>query len=146
MWEASEKLQDAAHKVAPSARSRLRLIGLSAPTMLMPCSLVPWFQEFETQLGGTREIIRCKRPQRLSHGRLRRLTGKFSASCGQFFVVVRSQHGSLAPWLLHAISAPLGSARLAGFLAFLVGLPAVPDLFICAKHLFFDAMVTTDGR
>jgi hypothetical protein len=29
---------------------------------------------------------------------------------------------------------------------FLVALPAVPDLFICAKHLFFDAMVTTDGR
>ena len=42
------------------------------------------------QLGGTREIIRRKRPQRLSHGRLRKLTGKFSASYGQFFVVVRS--------------------------------------------------------
>src|SRR5262249_62173658 len=79
------------------------LIGLSAPTMLMPCSLVPWFQEYEVQPGGTREIIRLKRPQRLSHARLRRLTGKFSASCGQFFVVVRSQHGSLAPWLLHAM-------------------------------------------
>jgi hypothetical protein len=36
--------------------------------------------------------------------------------------------------------------RLAGFLAFLVALPAVPDLFICAKHLFLAAMVTTDGR
>ena len=59
------------------------LIGLSAPTMLMPCSLVPWFQEYEVQLAGTREIIRRKRPQRLSHGRLRRLTGKFSASCQQ---------------------------------------------------------------
>src|SRR5215469_8441372 len=33
------------------------LIGLSAPTMLMSCSLVPWFQEYEVQLGGTREII-----------------------------------------------------------------------------------------
>ena len=33
-----------------------------------------------------------------------------------------------------------------GFLAFLVALPAVPDLFICAKHLSFAAMVTTDGR
>src|SRR5262245_27491685 len=66
------------------------LIGLSAPTTVMPCSLVPWFQEYEVQLGGTCEIIRRKRPQRLSHGRLRRLTGKFSASCGQFFVVVRS--------------------------------------------------------
>ena len=63
------------------------LIGSSAPTMLMPCSLVPWFQEYEVQLAGTREIIRRKRPQRLSHGRLRRLTGKFNASCGQFFVV-----------------------------------------------------------
>ena len=42
------------------------------------------------QVGGTREIIRRKRAQRLSHGRLRKLTGKFSASCGQFFVVVRS--------------------------------------------------------
>src|SRR5262249_28306166 len=42
------------------------------------------------QLDGMREIIRRKRPQRLSHGRLRKLTGKFSASCGQFFVVVRS--------------------------------------------------------
>ena len=42
------------------------------------------------QLGGKREIIRRKRAQRLSHGRLRKLTGKFSASCGQFFVVVRS--------------------------------------------------------
>src|SRR6516225_8560203 len=74
----------------PRIRLRLQhdlgydLIGLSAPTMLMPCSLVPWFQEYEAQLGGTREIIRRKRPQRLSHGRLRRLTGKFSASCGQF--------------------------------------------------------------
>ena len=36
------------------------LIGLSAPTMLMPCSLVPWFQEYEVQLGGTREIILCR--------------------------------------------------------------------------------------
>jgi len=42
--------------------------------------------------------------------------------------------------------APIGSTRLAGFLVFLVALPAVPDLFICAKHLFFAAMVTTDGR
>src|SRR5262249_17936171 len=42
------------------------------------------------QLDGMREIIRRKRPQRLSHGRLRKLTGKFSGSCGQFFVVVRS--------------------------------------------------------
>src|SRR5215831_13738683 len=37
-------------------------------------------------------------------------------------------------------SAPIGSTRLAGFLAFLVALPAVPDLFICPKHLFFAAM------
>ena len=29
---------------------------------------------------------------------------------------------------------------------FLVALSAVPDLFICAKHLFFPAIVTTDGR
>jgi hypothetical protein len=45
----------------------------------------------------------------------------------------------------NARSATIGSARLAGFLAFLVALLAVPDLFICAKHLFFAAMVT-DGR
>jgi len=54
------------------------------------------------QLGGTREIIRRQRHKRLSHGGLRRLTGKLSASCGQFSVVVRSQHGSLAPWLRRA--------------------------------------------
>src|SRR5215813_15645607 len=34
------------------------------------------------------------------------------------------------------------STRLAGFLAFLVALPAVPDLFPCAKHLFVAAVVT----
>src|SRR5262249_24763229 len=140
MWEASEKLQDAAHKVAPSARSRLRLIGLSAPTMLMPCSLVPWFQEYEVQLGGTREIIRRKRPQRLSHGRLRRLTGKFSASCGQFFVVVRSQHGSLAPWLLHAIicthliSSACGIPRFFSRFARRAGLVHLRQTFVLRCH------------
>jgi len=46
----------------------------------------------------------------------------------------------------HRHNAMIGSARLAGFLAFLVALPDVPDLFICAKHLFFAPMVTTDGR
>jgi ABC transporter substrate binding protein len=34
------------------------------------------------QRGGTREIIRRKRPQRLSYDRLKRLTGKFSTSFG----------------------------------------------------------------
>ena len=62
-------------------------VGADNAHALQPRAL---FQEYEVQLGGTREIIRCKRPQRLSHGRLRRLTGKFGASCGQFFVVVRS--------------------------------------------------------
>jgi hypothetical protein len=57
--------------------------GRQEPRRRLICFLV-------VQLGGTREIIRRKRAQRLSHGRLRKLTGKFSASCGQFFVVVRS--------------------------------------------------------
>jgi hypothetical protein len=29
---------------------------------------------------------------------------------------------------------------------FLFALPTVRDLLLCAKHLFFAAMVTTDGR
>jgi hypothetical protein len=34
----------------------------------------------------------------------------------------------------------IGSTRLAGFLAFLVALRAVLDLFICAKYLFVAAI------
>src|SRR5262249_14880051 len=79
----------------PSAWLRLDwFVSADNAHALQPRAL---FQEYEVQLGGTREIIRCKRPQRLSHGRLRRLTAKFSASCGQFFVVVRSERASWAP-------------------------------------------------
>src|SRR6516225_3768867 len=39
------------------------------------------------------------------------------------------------------LSAPIGSTPLAGFLAILVVLPAVPDLFICAIDVFVAAMV-----
>src|SRR5262249_1018176 len=109
------------------------------------------------QLDGMREIIRRKRPQRLSHGRLRKLTGKFSASCGQFFLVLRRYHALLAPRLrakdsqrrsislrqhanLPCTRRRIGSTRLAGFLAFLVALALVRDLFLCAKHLFLAAI------